>query len=117
MQIANSRFHKVWEVKKENGFTKINLSDSKKNQDGTYNNWTWFDCLLVGGAKNKQISKDDKITIISGLVNKRKYNDKYYDEVVIFDFEVTESAGNVDLTNSSLDEFAEYDDPNSDVPF
>lgn len=92
MQIANSRYHKVWEVKIDNGFKKINLSDSRKLKDDTFENWTWFDVALVGNAKNVHLEKGDTITIISGQVQKRKYNDKYYDNVVIFDLEVTKKA-------------------------
>lgn len=89
MQIANSRYHKVWEVKLENGFKKINISDSRKLKDDTFENWTWFDVALVGNAKNVHLEKGDTITIISGQVQKRKYNEKFYDNVVIFDLEIT----------------------------
>ncbi len=92
MQISDSRFHKVWEVKIDNGFKKINLSDSRKLKDGEFENWTWFDVALVGNAKNVHLDKGDTITIKSGQVQKRKYNDKYYDNVVIFDLEVTKKA-------------------------
>ncbi len=92
MQIANSRYHKIWEVKIDNGFKKVNLSDSRKLKDDTFENWTWFDVALVGNAKNVHLEKGDTITIISGQVQKRKYNDKFYDNVVIFELEVTKKA-------------------------
>ncbi len=92
MQISDSKYHRIWEVKIDNGFKKVNLSDSRKLKDGEFENWTWFDVALVGNAKGVDINKGDTITIISGQVQKRKYNDKYYDNVVIFDLEVTKKA-------------------------
>ena len=93
MQIANSLYHKVWEVKLENGFKKVTLGDSRKNKDGEFENWNWFDVALVSKAKDVHIEKGDTITIISGQVQKRKYNDKFYDNVVIFDLEVSKKGG------------------------
>ena len=82
------KYLKVWEVKEENGFKKVNLGDSRKNKDGEYDNWTWFDCTLVSSAKEVEIQKGDTIEIKNGLIAKRKYKDKYYDDVVLFDIEV-----------------------------
>lgn len=92
MQIKDSRYHKVWKKEEKNGFTKLNLGDSRKNKDGEYENWTWFDVLIVGRAKNTPVNEGDTITINSGLISKRKYNEKYYDDIVVFDFEVTKQA-------------------------
>ena len=36
MRITESKFHKVWKIEAQNGFTKINLGDSSKNKDGKY---------------------------------------------------------------------------------
>ena len=96
MQIKDSRYHKVWEVKEENGIKKVNLGDSKKNKDGSWDNWTWFDCMLVGDAKKVEINKGDTITINSGQVQKRKYKGKYYDNVVLFNIEVTDKSDEID---------------------
>jgi len=115
MQIKDSRFHKCWKIEEKNGFKKITLGDSKKEKDSSYSNWNWFDVTLVGNAKNIDIAEGDTITIISGLCNKRKYQEKYYDDIVIFDFEVTGRVEKKEET-SGLDSFVEYDDQ-SDLPF
>jgi hypothetical protein len=70
MQISNSKFLKVWKVTVEDGRKKVNLGDSKKNQDGTYTNWTWFFCNLLGNAKGIQVNEGDTITIKSGKLDK-----------------------------------------------
>jgi len=116
MQIKDSRYHKVWEVKEENGLKKVNLGDSKKNKDGTYDSWTWFDCLLVSQAKEVELNKGDTVTIKSGLVQKRKYEGKYYDNVVIFSLEVTEKAKNTGGSEVDLDDFASIDS-DDELPF
>ena len=92
------KYLKVWEVKEQNGFTKLNLGDSVKLKDGTYENWTWFDCALVGQAKDLEVSRGDTIEVKSGLISKRKYQktpeDKvvYFDNIVIFEAVVTKQA-------------------------
>jgi hypothetical protein len=91
MASFSGKYFKVWKIKEENGFRKIDLGDGKKNKDGTYTNFTWFDVALFGDAKLVKLSEGDKVEIKSGLISKRKYNDKWYDDVVIFDLEVMES--------------------------
>jgi len=84
------KYAKVWEVKEENGVTKINLGDSKKNKDGTYTNWTWFGCALFGNAKGMNVQKDDKIHA-KGQISMYKGNDgKYYQNIALFDIEFVE---------------------------
>jgi hypothetical protein len=121
MQIKDSRYHKVWKVKEENGFKKVDLGDSKKKQDGGYDNWTWFDVTLVGGAKGTPINEGDTITINSGLITQRKYNNKYYNDVVIFDFEVTRQSDQAPQQDnqSSQDDFNGFQaiDGDDDIPF
>ncbi len=94
MQIKDSRFHKVWEVKVENGFKKVKLGDSRKLKDGTFENWSWFDVAFVSNAQSLQVEEGDTITIISGQVQKRKYEGRYYDNVVVFDAEITQKNNN-----------------------
>ena len=91
MQIKDSRFHKVWKVEvDQNGRKKLNLGDSKKNQDGTYSNWTWFYCNLVGNAKGIQVAEGDTITIESGKIEMYKTNSgEFKNSVTIFDFSVS----------------------------
>ena len=91
MQISNSKFLKVWKISiDQNGNKQVNLGDSKKNQDGTFSNWTWAFCKLVGNAKGIQVEENDTITIKSGKIEQYKNkNDEYKNAITIFDFEVT----------------------------
>lgn len=102
MQISDSRFHKVWKVEvDQNGRKKVNLGDSKKNQDGTYSNWTWFFCNLVGNAKGVQLNEGDTVTIKSGKMEMYKTNDgQYKNSVTIFDIEVTAKADQQNVNNN-----------------
>lgn len=87
------KYLRVWKIKTtNNGYRKLDLGDSKKNTDGTYTNWTWFDCLLVGDAKDKPVNENDKIEIKSGIISQEKYQEKWYTRIVIFDFDVTHPA-------------------------
>jgi hypothetical protein len=88
------KYLKVWKIEEKNGFLKVDLGDSKKNKDGSYENWTWFNCTLMGNAKTANISVNDVVEIKSGIISKRKYNEKYYDDIVIFDIEVMQRQGN-----------------------
>jgi len=91
MQIMESKFHKCWKIEiDQNGNKKIDLGDSKKLQDGTYFNWTWKWCRLVGNAKGIHVDEGDTITIKSGKLDQYKDNNGMYrNSVTIFDFEVT----------------------------
>ena len=113
MQI-NGRFLKVWKKEEQNGFTKLDIGDSKKLKDGKYENFTWFGCTLVGGAKAVEVSEGDTVEIKSGLITKRKYNEKWYDDIVIFDIEVTKKGEKT--TPEAVDEFVPVDSE-SDLPF
>jgi hypothetical protein len=110
-----SLYHKVWEVKEKNGMKKLTLGDSKRNQDGTYENWSWFDCLLVSKAKEVDVEKGDTIKILSGQVQKRKYKDKYHDNIVLFDIEIMEKS-TTEPEDVGFDEF-EIDDDVGNLPF
>lgn len=94
MQIGGSKFLKVWKVEiDQQGRKKVNLGDSKKNQDGTYTNWTWFFCNLVGNAKGVQLNEGDTVTINSGKIEMYKTNSgEYRTSITIFDIEVTARA-------------------------
>jgi len=118
MQIKDSRYHKVWDVTEKNGFTKLNLGDSKKNKDGEYDNWTWYDVTLVGNAKNVTVNKGDTITIVSGQFNLRKYEGKYYNDIVVFELEVTKRAEeNGNSQNESTEGFRVDEDFDPNLPF
>ncbi len=90
MQIKDSRFHRVWKIEEKDGKKQINISDSKKNQDGTFTNWTWAFCRLVGNAKGIQVEEQDTIIINSGKIEQYKNQaGEYKNSITIFDFEVT----------------------------
>ena len=112
MNIKDSRGHIVWKIKEKNGFKNVDLGDGKKNKDGTWDNFTWFNCGLFSNAKDLEINEGDTLTIISGLVQKRKYEGKYYDNIVIFEAEVTKKAE----PKSFEDELMEVSD-SSEIPF
>lgn len=83
------KYLKVWEVKKQNGYTSVNLGDSYRMKDGNYENFTWFDCTLLGNASRELIEKFDTVEVISGIMYMEKYNGKYYNRIKIFDLKVT----------------------------
>ena len=113
MQIKDSRFHKVWEVEKDDyGNTKLNLGDSKKNQDGTYTNWSWFGCKLVGNAKQFRVSKGDTINIKSGVIEMRQCSDGVYRPfVVIFDIEHSSNQQQGNNQSRNVNDYNPNNDP------
>ncbi len=90
----SGKFLKVWKVKENNGYIKLDLGDSQKNKDGSYDNWTWFDCLLLGEAGKKTFYEQDTIEITSGMIYQEKYNEKWYTRVKIFHAHVVDKEGN-----------------------
>lgn len=78
------KYLKVWEVKENNGYIKLDLGDSIKQKDGTYKNWTWFDCALFGEAGKKEFVKGDVVEVTSGQIYQEEYNGKWYTRVKIF---------------------------------
>ncbi len=107
----------VWKVEEKNGFTKLDLGDSKKNKDGSYDNFTWYNCTLLGKAKDVRVCERDKVEIKSGIITKRKYNEKWYDDIIIFDIEVMEGAKKrtPEQTNQEFNKIIR--DELSDIPF
>ena len=88
----NGRNLKVWKVKESpGGYTRIDLGDGKKNKDGEWSNFSWFDCMLLGDAKSVKVSEGDKVEVKNGIIYQEKYQDKWYTKVIIFDLEVMES--------------------------
>ena len=108
MQIKDSKYHKVWKKKEQNGFTKLDLGDSKKNKDGSYTNWSWFNVTVLGNAKNVEVNEGDTIEIKSGIVSKRKYNDKYYDDVIIFEMEIMKKGENNSMAKHEESDFIPF---------
>lgn len=113
MQINNSKFHKVWKLEiDQQGRKKVNLGDSKKNQDGSYSNWTWFYCNLVGNAKGVHLEEGDTITIKNGKIEQYKTNDgQYRNSITIFDIEVTAKSNNQGNNQQSYNNQQNYNKP------
>lgn len=88
------KFLKVWKVEENNGYVKLNLGDSVKNKDGTYDNWTWFDCALFGEAAKKAFFKGDLVEVTSGIIYQEKYNEKWYTRIKIFHIHHIDQSGN-----------------------
>ena len=86
------KYLKVWKIEDKGNFKLVDLGDSDKNKDGTYNNYTWFRCLFVSKAAQLQLSEKDTIEVTSGKITMEKYQDKWSPKVVVFEANVTASA-------------------------
>ena len=108
------KFCRVWEVEVKENMVLVNLTVSKRNQDNTYMNSKYFKVKFVGKCLQdaKQLVKGDKIDILSGMIGKREYQGKYYDDVVIFSFEPSEGSAKV-----SQDDGFTQDDNTDDIPW
>lgn len=95
MQVKDSMYHKCWKLEGN----KITIGDSRKKQEGGYENCNWFG-LLAGKAKEAGIQEGDIFTINSGRVFSVKKGDKFYTDVTIFDAEVTNKAK--ETTNTTI---------------
>ena len=103
MQITG-KYLKVWKKEVKNGYTKLNLGDSKKQKDGTFKNWTWFGCSLFGKAKDVEIQEKDVVEVKSGIISQRKYKDKWYNDIIIFEIEVMKRPGNQPKQGNFVDD-------------
>jgi len=95
------KYLKVWEVKENNGYVKLNLGDSIKQKDGTYKNWTWFDCALFGEAAKKEFVKGDTVEVTSGQIYQEEYNGKWYTKVKIFHIQKMDVESKTPTQNNS----------------
>lgn len=116
------KYIKVWEVKIHPNMVTADLSSSKKNKDGEYENTNWMGVKFVGESKERATSlrKGDMIEIVSGMAGKRKYQDKWYDDVVVFDFNVmskSESKPKAEVKSDDVGGFYDDHDENADLPF
>lgn len=112
----SGKFLKVWKVEEKNGFIKVDLGDSKKNKDGTYSNFTWHGCTLFGDAKSVSVNEGDTVEVKSGVITQRKYEDKWYNDIAIFDLEVTKK-GEVKKNPSEAFVSVDEDFTTDDCPF
>jgi hypothetical protein len=95
----------VWGIhEKKEKYATVNLSTSDKQQDGSYINSKWPFPRFVGKAFEKidQLEPKDRVKI-SGKVSYiyDKENDKNYTNMVVFDFEFSDSAKKVNTKNES----------------
>ena len=92
---ANMNYAKVWKIyppeKKDQKYTKVQLSTSRKQKDGSYNTDFSGYVRLVGQAfeKSKELEAQDSIKILKCGVTTSydKANNKNYETFVVFDFE------------------------------
>lgn len=88
LNISNT-FASIWKPEDKGNYKKASISTSKKDKDGNYVNMYWT-AKFVGKA-NVPIEEKQRIKITNGVIECRKYEDKYYYDVVVFDFEPLES--------------------------
>lgn len=65
-------------------FTACNISTGKKDREGNWTNMNWRAKFC---GKNQDVVEKQRIKILSGTVETRKYEDKWYTDVIIFDWE------------------------------
>lgn len=100
MFIVRDTFATVWSAENKGNYVQGRISTSEKDQreEGKYINSNWF-CRFVGAAKEKSASlkERDRIKILTGkvtnIVGGEGENKKTYLNVIIFDFEMLNSAG------------------------
>ena len=118
LQIAGSKYVKVFDPEDKGKYVEANLSTSKKDKDGNRVWMNWFGARFVGKAKGKAdgLNNKDTIEINSGLIENvyDKEKKKTYINIVVFDFDVMESKPKGD--EPDLDEFQAIDDDET-LPF
>lgn len=74
----------IWQPENNGKYTIANISTAKKDKDGNWINMSWK-AKFVG--KNQDIAEKMRIKIISGIVETRKWEEKWYTDVVVFEWE------------------------------
>ena len=131
MAVFSLKKSKVWKVENQNGFTKLNLGDSTKKKDGTWENFTWYGVTLMGNAKDFQVKEGDKVNV-EGIIKQTKSekDGKYYTNVIIFGICLSDDAktdapkksnkvkmADVNANLPVKDEEPNFDDENDDEEF
>jgi hypothetical protein len=115
----SGQYKKVWKVEVLEKLVKCDIGDSVKKADGTYENFTHFGVAFLGKCKDQAatLQEGDTIHIVNGLWSKKKSekDNKYYDNVVVFEFEVIGSAKPKN-DDTPLDGFQAMED-DDDIPF
>ncbi len=105
------KYLKAWKVTDKGNFKLVDLGDSDKQQDGTYKNFTWFNCMFVSGAGMLSINEKDTIEVKSAKITMEKFNDKWSPKIVVFD------AAIVDKQEPSGTPIQSQRFDGSDIPF
>lgn len=100
----------IYKVEQKGNMVLARLQTGKKVND-TWENM-WWSAKFVGKNKDKILQYGDKtrIKITSGIVEQNKYQDKFYTNVIIFDYEI------VDGKLAPLATTEQFDD-DSELPF
>jgi len=110
------KYCKVWAVDIKENMVLVDLTTSKKEKDGSYTNSKYFKVKFVGKClqQAQQLQEGDKIDITNGMIGKRKYQEKYYDDVVVFGFEYSDGS-----TRTKQDEsgFEPIEDDGDELPW
>lgn len=98
MGFRSGAYAKVWSAEQGKGnFTKVKLSVSRKQQDGTYaTDFNGF-CTFIGNAhaKASKLKGDERIKLgdVDVSTNYNKEQHKEYVNYKVFDFEFTDGQG------------------------
>lgn len=121
MGFRKDAYAKIWKVEKQERYTRVNLSVSKKNRDtGEYETEFSGFVNLVGDAHKKAINleENDRIKILSCDVTTRydKASNRTFTNYTIFDWEnAGTTAGEPKPTPTKQAEV--NDDAEDDLPF
>ena len=124
------KYCKVWAVDIKENMVLVDLTTSKKEKDGTYTNSKYFKVKFVGKCLQaaQQLQEGDKIDITNGMIGKRKYQEKYYDDVVVFGFEYSDGSTRTAQDEKPADQSSNFGEDfstdgfqsiedDSDIPF
>ena len=118
LRIENSRYVKVWKKEEADYGTKFVLGTSRKDQDGNYVNSNWWNCKLVGNAKEfgDILEKGDIIKINAGQIESvyKKDTGKTYFNLIIFAAEYEEGH---EKDGSFVEKVKEMFEDDSELPF
>lgn len=94
----------VFDAEDKGKYVQANLSEGRKNQDGTWTNMSWR-TRFVGKCKDRAsgLQDKDKITITNGIVTNEynKEQKRVYVNVVVFEFEGgSEDKGFMDIPDT-----------------
>jgi hypothetical protein len=111
LQIKEGQKAFVKKVEVKEKFVSATLTTGRKGQDEKYINSFW-NTKFVGKAKDAagQLGEGDRIELTSAIMTKEKAtNDKYYDNLTVFGFEVI-SKGKAKEDNAGFKPVEEEDD-------